>query len=281
MTKKALGKGLEVFLPDDIGLIKDERLAEIEIDELQANPDQPRMAFSRESLEELAASIRETGVIQPLVVVPEEDHYRIIVGERRWRAAQLAGLKKVPALIRHLSREKQLEISLVENLQREDLNPLEVASVYQRMVDELGLTHEAIASKVGKDRSSVTNHLRLLSLPKPVQELLAENKLSMGQARAIASLSDPEQQISLAQKVVARGLSVRQTERIVQRLSRGAGRRKLKKVSPELLALEEELIRRMGTKVQVEGSLTRGVIKIFYYSSEDLDRIGGYLKTER
>ncbi len=281
MTKKALGKGLEVFLPDDIGLIKDERLAEIEIDELQANPDQPRMTISRESLEELAASIRETGVIQPLVVVPEEDHYRIIVGERRWRAAQLAGLKKVPVLIRHLSREKQLEISLVENLQREDLNPLEIARVYQRMVDELGLTHEAIASKVGKDRSSVTNHLRLLTLPEQIQELLAENKLSMGQARAIASLPDPEQQISLAQKVVAKGLSVRETERIVQRLSRGAGRKKPKRVFPELLALEEDLIRRMGTKVQIEGSLTRGVIKIFYYSSEDLGRLGGYLKTER
>lgn len=273
MTKKALGRGLDVFLPEEIGLIKDERLAEVEIDLLRPSPDQPRFKFSQQALEELAASIRETGVIQPVVVIPEEDHYRIVVGERRWRAAQLAGLKKIPALIRRLPREKQLEISLVENLQREDLNPLEIAKVYQRMTEELGLTHEEVAARVGKDRSSITNHLRLLTLPPEVQSLLAENKISMGHARALASLSDADLQTSLAKKVAAKGISVRETERLVRRLTRKINASRAKKTYPELIAAEEELIKALGTKVKVEGNLDRGVVKIFYFSGEDLNRL--------
>jgi len=278
MTKKALGRGLDVFIPEEIGLIRDERWAEIDIDQLRPNPDQPRTNFSRESLEELAASIRETGVIQPVVVVPEEDHYRIIVGERRWRAAQLAGLRKIPALIRHLPREKQLEISLIENLQREDLNPLEIARVYKRMVEELGLTHEEIATRVGKDRSSITNHLRLLSLPQKVQEYLAENKISMGHARALASLSDPDLQISLAEVIVKKDLSVRETEKLIKRWSQRQGGRRARKIYPELLAMEEELIRLMGTKVKIEGNPKKGVIRIYYFSSEDFNRLSQQLK---
>lgn len=278
MTKKALGRGLDVFIPEEIGLIRDERWAEIDIDLLRPNPDQPRTKFTRESLEELAASIRETGVIQPLVVVPEEDHYRIIVGERRWRAAQIAGLKKIPALIRHLPREKQLEMSLIENLQREDLNPLEIARVYKRLAEELGLTHEEIATRVGKDRSSVTNHLRLLSLPSKIQDYLAENKISMGHARALASLSDPDLQLSLAETIIKKDLSVRETERLVKKWSQNRVVKKAKKIYPELLALEEELVRLMGTKVKVEGNPKRGVIKIFYYSLEDLSRLAEQLK---
>lgn len=281
MTKKALGRGLDVFIPEEIGLIKDERWAEIDIDQLRPNPDQPRIKFSRESLEELAASIRETGVIQPLVVVPEEDHYLIIVGERRWRAAQLAGLKKVPALIRHLSREKQLEISLIENLQREDLNPLEIARVYKRLVEEIGLTHEEIATRVGKDRSSVTNYLRLLSLPPKIQDYLEENKFSMGHARALASLADPELQTSLAELIVKKDLSVRETESLVKKWSQNQVVKKPKKIYPELLAMEEELVRLMGTKVKVEGNPRRGVIKIFYYSFEDFNRLAEQLKKRR
>jgi len=278
MTKKALGRGLDVFIPEEFGLIRDEKWAEIDIDQLRPNPDQPRTKFSRESLEELAASIKETGVIQPVVVVPEEDHYRIIVGERRWRAAQLAGLRKIPALIRHLPREKQLEISLIENLQREDLNPLEIARVYKRMAEELGLTHEEIATRVGKDRSSVTNHLRLLSLPPKVQDYLAENKISMGHARALASLSDPDLQISLAEVIVKKDLSVRETENLIKRWSQRQGARKTRKIYPELLAMEEELIRLMGTKVKIEGNPRKGVIKIYYFSSEDFIRLGQKLK---
>lgn len=278
MTKKALGRGLDVFIPEEIGLIRDERWAEIDIDLLRPNPDQPRTKFTREGLEELAASIRETGVIQPLVVVPEEDHYRIIVGERRWRAAQIAGLKKIPALIRHLPREKQLEMSLIENLQREDLNPLEIARVYKRLAEELGLTHEEIATRVGKDRSSVTNHLRLLSLPSKIQDYLAENKISMGHARALASLSDPDLQLSLAETIIKKDLSVRETERLVKKWSQNRVVKKAKKIYPELLALEEELVRLMGTKVKVEGNPKRGVIKIFYYSLEDLSRLAEQLK---
>ncbi len=281
MSKKALGKGLDVFIPDEIGLIRDERWAEIDIDLLRPNPDQPRIKFSRENLEELAASIRETGVIQPLVVVPEEDHYRIIVGERRWRAAQIAGLKKIPALIRQLPREKQLEISLIENLQREDLNPLEIAKVYKRMTDELGLTHEEIAARVGKDRSSITNHLRLLSLPPKIQDYLAENKISMGHARALASLTDHERQILLADMIVQKGLSVRETEKLVKRWSKNHVAKKAKKTYPEILAMEEELIKILGTKVKIEGSLKKGMIKIFYYSMDDLNRLTEQFKGKR
>ncbi|MCX7973011.1 MAG: ParB/RepB/Spo0J family partition protein [Candidatus Aminicenantes bacterium] len=277
MTKKALGRGLEVFLPEEIGLIKGERWAELDIDQLRPSPDQPRMKLSQKSLEELAASIKETGVIQPIVVVPEGDYYRIIVGERRWRAAQLAGLRKIPALIRQLSREKQLEISLIENLQREDLNPLEVANVYKRMVEELGLTHEEIAARVGQDRSSITNYLRLLSLPQKVQNFLAEEKISMGHARALAALTDSALQISLAEMIVKRGLSVRETEKLVKKWTQGRGTAKVKKVNPELLAMEEALIRFFGTKVKIEGSPKKGIIKIFYYSSEDLTRLSQQL----
>ncbi len=281
MSKKALGKGLDVFLPDDYGLIKNERLVEVDIDQLYPNPDQPRLKFDQESLEELAASIRETGLIQPLVAVPEEQGYRIIVGERRWRAAQLIGLKKVPVLIRRLPRDKQIEISLVENLQRENLNPIEVARVYQRMAEEFGLTHEEIAVRVGKDRTSVTNHLRLLELPADIQELLAAGKLSMGHGRALAALEDPQWQRALAEKIVAKGLSVREAEKLVQRFNKKAKSPRKKSLNLELMAMEEELMKSMGTKVQIEGDLKKGVIKIHYYSPEDLYRVYSRIKGER
>ena len=217
MMKKALGKGLGVFLPDDYGILKEERFAEVEIEDIIPNPLQPRMRFNPESIDELAQSIKETGVIQPIVVVPEGDNYKIIVGERRWRAAQKAGLKRIPALVRTIPKERQLEVSLVENLQRESLNPLEVAIVFQRMMEELGFTQEEVADKVGKDRSSVANYLRLLLLPQQVQEYLSEDKLSMGHARALAALEDAEAQVELARAIVARSLSVRDVEKIVSR----------------------------------------------------------------
>ena len=202
MTKKALGKGLGVFLPDDYGILKDERYAEVDLEEIAPNPLQPRIRFDPASIEELAQSMRESGVIQPILVVPEGEGYKIIVGERRWRAAQKAGLKKIPVLIRQIPKERQLEISLVENLHREDLNPLEIAHVYQRLIRELDYTQEEIAARVGKDRTSVSNYLRLLNLPESVQNYLAENKISMGHARAILALEEAESQIALAREIV-------------------------------------------------------------------------------
>jgi len=273
MMKKALGKGLGVFLPDDFGILKDERYAEVEIDEVLPNPLQPRLRFNEESIEELAQSIRESGIIQPIVVVPEGESYKIIVGERRWRAAQKAGLKRIPVLIRSIPKEKQLEISLIENLQREELNPLEVAVVFQRLIEELGLTQEDVADRVGKDRTSVTNYLRLLNLPKPVQDLLSEGSLSMGHARALAALSNPEDQTSWAKEIVKKGLSVREIEALVSQSKTLPPPKKEEPFDPDLRSVEEDLVKLLGTKVKITGNRKRGTLKIFYFSLEDLNRI--------
>jgi len=273
MKKKALGKGLGVFLPDDYGILKDERFAELEIDEVKPNPFQPRFKFDTKSLDDLARSIKDSGVIQPIVVVPDGEGYRIIVGERRWRAAQKAGLKKLPVLIRSIPRERELEISLMENLHRENLNPVEVGRVYQRMIQELGYTQEEIADRVGVDRTSVTNYLRLLSLPQAVLELLAENTISMGHARALVSLENPEAQISLAQEIIRKNLSVRDVEGII------SGGRKVRegprkpKLDADLSAVEEDLIKHLGTKVSIQGNRKKGTICISYFSLDDLNRI--------
>ncbi len=278
MKKMALGKGLGVFLPDDYGILKDERFAELEIDEIKPNPFQPRFKFDPKSIDELAQSIRESGVIQPIVVVPDGENYRIIVGERRWRAAQRAGLKKIPVLIRSIPRERELEISLMENLHRENLNPIEVGRVYQRMIQELGYTQEEIAERVSMDRTSVTNYLRLLSLPQAVLDFLAEDKISMGHARALVSLEDQEAQVSLTQEIVRKNLSVRDVERII------SGRRKARegtrkpKFDADLSAVEEDLVRLLGTKVSIQGSRKKGTIRILYFSLDDLNRIYGKIK---
>lgn len=273
MKKKALGKGLGVFLPDDYGILKDERYAEVNIEDVEPSPFQPRLRFDPKSIEELARSIKESGIIQPILVVAEGENYKIIVGERRWRAAQLAGLKKVPVLIRSIPREKQLEISLIENLHREDLNPLEVAIVYQKMMEELNCTHEEIADKVGKDRTSVTNYVRLLTLPKVIQDYLAENKMTMGHARAIAALEDPDLQVEVAQEIVRKNLTVRDVERLMarQRKVRPAGKKA--ESDPDLRAVEEDLVKTLGTKVAVSGNRKKGAIKIFYFSLDELNRI--------
>lgn len=278
MMKKALGKGLGVFLPDDYAILKDERYAEVEIEDIVPNPLQPRLKFKPEAIDELAQSIRESGVIQPIVVVAEGESYKIIVGERRWRAAQKAGLKRIPALVRSIPREKQLEVSLVENLQRESLNPLEVANVFQRMMDELGFTQEEVADKVGKDRSSVANYLRLLLLPPTVQEFLSEDKLSMGHARALAALEDPGAQIALAGEIVRRSLSVRDVEKIVSRSKKAAPVIRKADFDPDLRSVEEDLVRALGTKVTISGNRKKGTIKVLYYSLDDLNRIYDKLK---
>ncbi len=278
MMKKALGKGLGVFLPDDYGILKDERYAEVELDEVFPNPLQPRLKFKPESIEELARSIKESGIIQPIVVVPEGDNYKIIVGERRWRAAQMAGLKKIPVLVRSIPKERQLEISLVENLHREDLNPLEVAFVFQRMMEELGLTQEEIADKVGKDRTSVTNYLRLLHLPQPVQEYLSEDKLSMGHARALAALEDADAQVELSRIIVKKGLSVREVEKIVARAKKKPATIRKPDFDPDLRSVEEDLVRILGTKVTISGSRKKGTVMILYFSLDDLNRIYYKLK---
>ncbi len=280
MKKKALGKGLKAFIPEEYGILKEDSYADLDIDKLKPNPLQPRLNFTRESIQELARSIKETGILQPIIAVPEGDFYRIIIGERRWRAAQNIGLKKIPVLIRTMPREKQLEASLVENLHREDLNPLEIARAYQKLIQELGYTQEEVAERVGKDRTSVTNYLRLLNLPREIQNYLGEGKITMGHARALLSLEEPERQTSLAHQIVRENLSVRDVERMTQG-RKSQSPRETRPADADLMALQEDFLKALGTKVTISGTQNKGVIKIYYYSMDDLNRIYEYIEGEK
>lgn len=272
MKKKALGKGLKAFIPEEYEILKEERFAYLEIEKLKPNPDQPRQNFNSNSIKELSQSIKESGVLQPVVVVPEEKYYKIILGERRWRAAQELGIEKIPALIRKLPKQKQLEASLIENLQREDLNPMEIANAYKKLIEELDYTQQELAEKVGVDRTSVTNTLRLLKLPEEIQKELANNKLTMGHARALISFENPEVQISLSREIIKKNLSVREVERRINKIKKAPQKRK-EPTDPDLLALEEALVKSLGTKVSISGNRKKGIIKLFYYSTDDLNRI--------
>lgn len=278
MTKKALGKGLGAFIPEEFGILKEDRYAEVEIEKIRPNPRQPRTVFDEASIDELAGSIRETGIIQPLLVVPQDDYYQLVVGERRWRAAQKAGLRVVPVIVRNMPEDKQLEVSLIENIHREDLNPLEIAEAFERLVGQLGLTQQEIADKVGKDRASVANYIRLLKLPEDIKKFIREEKLSMGQARAILALEDEELQRKVALLTVEKSLSVRETEKLVQRYKEKPPRAQKSLEDPDLKALEEELIRWLGTKVAISGQRNKGTIRILYFSLEELNRIYDKIK---
>ncbi|OGD16960.1 MAG: hypothetical protein A2V76_05835 [Candidatus Aminicenantes bacterium RBG_16_63_14] len=278
MTKKALGKGLGAFIPDEFSILKDERFAELDIEELKPNPFQPRMKFDDQTIDELAQSIKETGIVQPVIVAPEDDHYLIIVGERRWRAARRAGLRKIPVLIRNIPKEKQLEVSLIENIHREELNALEIAQAYQRLIDDHGYAQHELADKVGKDRSSVANYLRLLKLPQEIQDRLTEGAISMGHARAMLALEEPATQLYACRQVIDRNLSVRNTETLVNRLKKKAPRAQRSLADPDLYALQEEMLKILGTKVLVAGSRNKGVLKIYYFSLDDLNRIYDRIK---
>jgi len=278
MKKKALGKGLKAFLPDDYGILKEEKFVELDIEKLKPNFDQPRKNFDSESIEELANSIKNTGMLQPVIAVPEENHFKIIVGERRWRAAQKAGLEKIPVLIRLMKPEQQIEASLVENLQREDLNPIEIAEAYHRLAEELGYTQEQISEKVGKDRSSVANYLRLLKLPPIIQKMLSNGELNMGHARAIIPIDDPELQVRLAQKISSEKLTVRRIETLVGNLKKTEREKSPKPMDPDLMAFKEELVKILGTKVSITGTPNKGTLKISYYSLDELNRIYEIIK---
>ncbi|MBD3414867.1 MAG: ParB/RepB/Spo0J family partition protein [Candidatus Aminicenantes bacterium] len=278
MKKKALGKGLKAFLPEDYGILKEEKFLDLDIEKLKPNFDQPRKHFDSKSIQELADSIKKTGILQPIVAVPEQDHFKIIVGERRWRAAQKAGLEKVPVLIRAMEEEQQIEASLVENLQREDLNPMEIASAYHRLAEELELTQEQIAEKVGKDRASVANYMRLLKLPPSVQKMISNGDLTMGHARAIISIDNPERQENLAKKIISKKLTVRKIEKLVSQSKNQKDNKTTKSMDPDLMALRDELIEILGTKVNISGNSDKGTLKIRYYSLDELNRIYEIIK---
>jgi ParB family chromosome partitioning protein len=270
--KAALGKGLDALIPAG-----GQEIIEVELHRIVASSAQPRKNFREEPLRELAASIKEKGVLQPVLVKRERDGgFRLIAGERRYRASKLAGLKKIPVILKEAGPEDSLEIALIENIQREDLGPMEAARAFQSLIKQFGLTQEKLADKVGKDRATVANYLRLLGLPNEVKRFVDEGTLSMGHARAILGIQSRSRQLVAAKKVVKEGLSVRETEGLARRISAEAEAKPAKKKarkSPEVRSLEEKLIRHLGTKVQVKARGKRGSIEIEYYSLEELDRL--------
>ena len=266
MVKHGLGRGLGALLPSR-GV---EGLQEIPVDAILPNPRQPRKSFDSNTLQDLAGSMKQTGVLQPVVVRRQGGQYELIVGERRWRAAKLAGIEKIPAVIRETTDSESLELALVENLLREDLNPMEEAEAYQRLLAEFGWIQEDLARRVGRDRSSVANALRLLRLPATIQDDLRTGRLTMGHARALLSLTTAAEQLKLRDEILSHSWSVRTTEEGVKRrrVTRRAPRR-----SPELDALEEALREGLAARVRIVGSDKRGRIEVPYSSSEELGRL--------
>ncbi|HEX7252792.1 MAG TPA: ParB/RepB/Spo0J family partition protein [Thermoanaerobaculia bacterium] len=272
MTRKqALGRGLSALLPGKEEVPRGTSSQEVDIRLLVPGRFQPRRSFSVGALEELAASIREQGVVQPVLVVAKEGKFEIVAGERRWRAAAQAGLTRIPVVIRERRSDKELlEIALVENLQREDLNPLEAASAYARLKEEFHLTQEDVARRVGKDRATVANSLRLLKLPSSVRERIQSGELSGGHARAIAALASADDQERLAEEIVRRALSVRQTEKRVAALMAEPKVRREHRRDPFTRDAEEKLARRLGTRVQIVRKRRGGRIEISFGSEEEL-----------
>ena len=289
MVKKGLGskgRGLEALISQQMDNINDKGVAEIDINKISPNREQPRRVFDEFALEELAESMKVYGVLQPLLVQKKGDYYEIIAGERRWRAAKLAGLKEVPVVIREYTKQQTMEIALIENVQREDLNPIEEAKAYQRLIQEFELKQEEIAARVGKNRVTITNSMRLLKLDERVQDLLIQNQITGGHARALLSVEDGQLQYELAGKIIAENLSVRETEKLVKSLSKKKNPKE-KKVEDESLTLifhdlEERMKSAMGTKVSINRKdKNKGRVEIEYYSESELERIVDLIESIR
>ncbi|GHV68601.1 chromosome partitioning protein ParB [Spirochaetia bacterium] len=303
MAKHGLGKGLRALMPQDDELPLSSGVPPVEggalpnssqknnssggvnipLDKLKANPGQPRKNFDEEALKELADSIRENGVIQPIIAEDAGDgSYIIVAGERRTRAARLAGLTEIPAILRNYTEEKRMEVALIENVQRSDLNPIEEAAAYKKIMELTGLSQDAVAVRVGKNRSTVANALRLLKLPAEIQKALEEGVLSAGHARAILSTANRSSQGILFKEIIAKGLSVRDAEKKAAFLNEKKAELGVSpdpavipvvKKDPEIIAMEEKFIERFGTKVVIDGSMESGRIRIDYYSMDDLGRL--------
>lgn len=273
--KPGLGRGLEALIPGS-GQAQQPGVMTLRVEQISPNPRQPRSRMDPQELNELAASIRAHGVLQPLIVTHGEapDQYVLIAGERRLLAARQAGLERVPVLVREVSEVERLELALIENVQREDLNPLEAAEAFRQLADEFGLSHEEIAERVGKSRAAVTNTLRLLKLPESVQQALAEEQISEGHARALLALATPQAQAAALQTILALGLNVRQTEALVRRLSGEKPAPPEKPApSPEMVELAQRLEGSLGTRVHLQRRGKKGTITIYYYSDEELDAL--------
>ncbi|KYG29657.1 ParB/RepB/Spo0J family partition protein [Alkalihalobacillus trypoxylicola] len=272
---KRLGKGLNAFFPGEEET-QESKVEEISLTEIRPNPYQPRKTFSDESIQELATSIKENGILQPITVRKTIKGYEIVVGERRFRAAEVASLKTVPVIIKELSEEKMMELALIENLQREDLNPIEEAVAYEKLMEHLKVTQEQLAKRIGKSRPHIANHIRLLHLPKVVQQFISDGKLSMGHGRALLGLKDKQKISPLLEKVLQDKLSVREVEQLVQKLNTNVSRETKKKESsltPFLKERQDLLKAHFGTAVTIKPGKKKGKIEIDYYSDDDLERI--------
>lgn len=288
--KKALGSGLDALLGGDISLTMPETgennqnsVRNLPVSSLNPNPDQPRERFDQDALTELAESIRQQGIIQPILAEARADGgFMLIAGERRWRASKIAGLEEVPVIVRVFSPEQKLEIALVENVQREDLTPMEEARAYRHLMDALGISQQNVADKVGKKRSTVANSLRLLKLPENMRNAVEKGRLSAGHARALLAVTNPADQELLFEKIISQSLSVRDAEATATEMNRGhrgSGKPKSPRNprsadrDPEISSLEQRFIEALGTKVSMKGSLTRGKMEISWFNRDDLDRI--------
>ncbi|GAB7388504.1 stage 0 sporulation protein Spo0J [Bacillaceae bacterium] len=272
---KRLGRGLDALIPS-LSVDENDLVLEVSVDDIRPNPYQPRKEFEPKALEELSASIKEHGIIQPLIVRKSLRGFEIVAGERRLRAAKLARLQKVPVVVKEFTERQLMEIALIENLQRENLNAIEIAQAYQKLMDEFQLTQEEVAKKVGKSRPHVANFLRLLQLPAKIQEYVSRGTLSMGHARSLISIEDEQKKLQLAEEVIKKGLSVRQLEEMVKKVdkkvSRETKRRTVKK-DLMLVQFEEKLRVRLGTSVKIKRGREKGKIEIEFYSQDDLNRI--------
>ena len=282
MNRKALGRGLSALLREEPTkqVSGDEGFVEIDIDLITPNAEQPRTRFTEANLEELAQSIKVNGVVQPILVRRQGDRYELVAGERRWRASQRAGLTRIPAVVKDVSDDKILELALVENIQRQELNAIEEAKAYKKLIESVGLTQEMVATRVGKDRTFIANYLRILRLPDDIQDLVSEEKISVGHARALLMVDNSDAQRRIARSIMEMSLSVRETEKAVKRITRGdSSSIEKKEVKPKEDAnykvAETKLRRKFGTQVRIvpDGKGTGGKIELEYYGEYDLVRI--------
>lgn len=277
MAKKGLGKGLGTLFSEEIDEINENGIIEVKISQVEPNKNQPRKSFDRDKLEALADSIKEHGIIQPIIVTKTEDgRYTIVAGERRWRASKLAGLKTIPIVVKEYTDQTVAEISLIENLQREDLNPIEEALGYKELSDTYGLTQDNISKKIGKSRSAIANAMRLLLLEEEIQQKLISGEISEGHARAVLSLEGFEVRNFLVNQIIENSLNVRQAEVLAKQLQKGSPEKKKRfpnAYSIELKRIQEILAQSLGTKVTISNGIRKGKIEIEYYGNDDLERL--------
>ena len=277
MAKAKLGRGLGSLFDEPVIAENTDTVETLRITLVEPNKNQPRHQFDNDKIEELAESIKEHGVIQPIIVVRNDDRYKIVAGERRWRAAKKAGLKEIPAVIRNYSEFEIAQIALIENLQRENLNPIEEALGYQTLMSKFSMTQEDVSDKIGKSRSAIANAVRLLSLDEPIRQKLISGEISSGHARALLSVESPKVRLALLESIIEKGLNVRQTEALAKQLQKAKPKKKKpvidEQVQAQLAILEDRLSTKLGTKVTLHHDNKKGKIEIEYYGNRDLDRI--------